>query len=125
MSHKNIHLKDSSDFLVFHPENLSKNVIVEVESNLIDYSVIQIDRQTQTFLVWITLFGVIIWALYEVSFKLQLPKARDREIFCFSKTPCRKCKFYANNAYVKCAVNPLVVHTKQANNCRDYENRAI
>ena len=38
----------------------------------------------------------------------------------FSQVPCRKCKFLANNQYLKCAVHPSKVLTAQAVNCTDY-----
>jgi hypothetical protein len=34
--------------------------------------------------------------------------------------PCRNCKFFNNNQYLKCTVHPLVVFTKDAINCSDY-----
>ncbi len=38
----------------------------------------------------------------------------------FSKVPCRNCRFLAKNQYLKCAVHPSKVFTKQAVNCLDY-----
>jgi hypothetical protein len=34
--------------------------------------------------------------------------------------PCKKCKFYANNHYLKCAVNPEIVMTEEAKDCCEY-----
>lgn len=34
--------------------------------------------------------------------------------------PCKKCKFYASNHFLKCAVNPSVVMTDNAKDCSDY-----
>jgi uncharacterized protein HemX len=37
------------------------------------------------------------------------------------RVPCRKCQFFVeNNPYLKCAVNPYTVLTKDAVNCSDY-----
>lgn len=36
------------------------------------------------------------------------------------RLPCRNCQFFANNAYLKCAVNPALVLTEKAFNCSDY-----
>lgn len=41
----------------------------------------------------------------------------------FSQTPCRKCRFFSNNLYLKCAVHPTIVLTKKANDCADYNPR--
>jgi len=38
----------------------------------------------------------------------------------FSQVPCRKCRFFASNPYLKCAIHPSTVLTAQARNCSDY-----
>ncbi|MBD2306441.1 hypothetical protein H6G17_13065 [Chroococcidiopsis sp. FACHB-1243] len=45
------------------------------------------------------------------------------EIASFSQSPCRKCRFFFNNPFLKCAVHPTIVLTKEANNCADYNPR--
>ena len=45
------------------------------------------------------------------------------EISSFSQSPCRKCRFFSNNPFLKCAVHPTIVLTKEANNCTDYNPR--
>jgi hypothetical protein len=34
--------------------------------------------------------------------------------------PCKNCRFYSNNHYLKCAVNPSIVLTEEAMNCSEY-----
>ncbi|BAZ17392.1 hypothetical protein NIES4071_92700 [Calothrix sp. NIES-4071] len=34
--------------------------------------------------------------------------------------PCKKCKYYDSNNYLKCAVNPAEVMTEKSKDCRDY-----
>ncbi|WP_414620393.1 hypothetical protein [Calothrix sp. CCY 0018] len=36
------------------------------------------------------------------------------------KTPCSKCRYFNNNSYLKCAVQPEKVMTKEAKDCQDY-----
>ncbi|MEH2164121.1 MAG: hypothetical protein V7K38_24485 [Nostoc sp.] len=36
------------------------------------------------------------------------------------KLPCQNCRFYSNNHYLKCAVNPSIVLTEEAMNCSEY-----
>ncbi|MEH2294583.1 hypothetical protein [Nostoc sp.] len=38
----------------------------------------------------------------------------------FQQHPCKNCQFFNNNHYLKCAVNPANVLTKEALNCSDY-----
>lgn len=40
-----------------------------------------------------------------------------------AQLPCKKCQFFSNNPYVKCAVNPCVAMTTAANECQDYRPR--
>ena len=36
------------------------------------------------------------------------------------QVPCKNCQFYANNHYLKCAVQPSLVLTEEARNCSEY-----
>ncbi|MBC1217934.1 hypothetical protein GNE08_27470 (plasmid) [Trichormus variabilis ARAD] len=40
-----------------------------------------------------------------------------------NQCPCKKCKFFHENNYLKCAVSPSIVLTKQAINCSEYQPR--
>ena len=36
------------------------------------------------------------------------------------KVRCKNCQFFSNNRYLKCAIQPSIVLTKEAENCADY-----
>lgn len=36
--------------------------------------------------------------------------------------PCANCRYFKNNPYLKCAVQPGIVLTKEAHNCTDYQS---
>ncbi|MEH2407753.1 hypothetical protein [Nostoc sp.] len=62
-----------------------------------------------------------------IGFFLILRKARvfldDKMVFSIKeldKLPCKNCRFYSHNHYLKCAVNPSIVLTKEAMNCSEY-----
>lgn len=38
------------------------------------------------------------------------------------KLPCKNCRFYSNNHYLKCAVNPSIVLTEEAMSCSEYSS---
>lgn len=38
----------------------------------------------------------------------------------YHKLPCKKCRFFNNNHYLKCAVNPKIVLTEEAINCCEF-----
>lgn len=37
--------------------------------------------------------------------------------------PCKKCQFFNNNPYMKCAVNPHTAMTPAAQDCLDFRSR--
>lgn len=41
----------------------------------------------------------------------------------FNQVPCMNCHFLCMNPYLKCAVNPVAVLTKEAIDCPDYRPR--
>jgi hypothetical protein len=40
-----------------------------------------------------------------------------------AQLPCKKCRFFHNNPYVKCAVNPEIALTRDAVDCSDFRPR--
>ncbi|HYW22352.1 MAG TPA: hypothetical protein VE956_24185 [Nodularia sp. (in: cyanobacteria)] len=39
------------------------------------------------------------------------------------KVPCKNCRFYSNNHYLKCAIKPSQVLTEEAKDCSEYSPR--
>ncbi|QSJ14907.1 hypothetical protein JYQ62_23945 [Nostoc sp. UHCC 0702] len=61
--------------------------------------------------------------LFIISQFLEITQNK-KDIFnidCMKECPCRRCKFFVDNNYIKCAVNPSIVLTKQAINCSEYQ----
>jgi len=42
-----------------------------------------------------------------------------------SSVPCYKCRFFDNNQQLPCAVQPAIVLSEEAFNCKDYTKRKI
>jgi hypothetical protein len=40
-----------------------------------------------------------------------------------SNSACSGCEYYSDNIYLKCPVNPLLVDTEGALNCKDYKHK--
>ncbi len=36
------------------------------------------------------------------------------------KIPCRRCRYFSDNPFLKCTLHPVTTLTKQAVDCRDY-----
>jgi hypothetical protein len=41
------------------------------------------------------------------------------------QVPCKNCRFYSNNHYLKCAVQPSIVLTIEAINCSEYSPQKV
>ena len=65
-------------------------------------------------LCWLILSIRTLKALKSVQNKTAIPL--DYKNSC----PCKKCHFFLNNHYLKCAIHPSIVLTEQASNCPDY-----
>ncbi len=46
---------------------------------------------------------------------------KSRNLKKISEYPCLNCKFYSDNHYFQCAVQPSMVLTPQATDCQDYQ----
>jgi hypothetical protein len=44
----------------------------------------------------------------------------SKNLQTFVKIPCRKCRFFSNNPYLKCAIRPSSVMNERAIDCPDY-----
>jgi len=62
-----------------------------------------------------------------IIFFLVLRKIRtfldDKMVFTVKsvhQVPCKNCRFYSNNHYLKCAVQPSIVLTDEAKDCSEY-----
>lgn len=65
---------------------------------------------------------LVVWTI--AVYRLSNPKVRvNQEITSRSsgQVPCRTCRFFTNNPYLKCAVHPSIALTKQAIDCTDYQ----
>ncbi len=66
----------------------------------------------------------IFWALFWVALSKIMTVVKDNQIFLktkpLNKFPCQNCKYFSSNYYIRCAVNPSIVMTKEAKDCSDY-----
>ncbi|MBD2250044.1 hypothetical protein [Nostoc parmelioides] len=67
--------------------------------------------------------GAIYWFMISSLVKITENRNRLSNIVRLKQYPCKTCKFFDDNNYLKCAVNPSVVFTKEAINCSEYQPR--
>ncbi len=66
---------------------------------------------------------VFIWAIFLFILRKIRSHADNKIAFSINslhQVPCKNCRFYSNNHYLKCAVNPDLVLTEEAVNCSEY-----
>ncbi|MBD6619390.1 hypothetical protein FNW02_27070 [Komarekiella sp. 'clone 1'] len=66
------------------------------------------------------IFGWIVFFIALRKIRTFLDNKMVFTIKGLDKVPCKNCKFYSNNHYLKCAVNPSIVLTEEAMNCSEY-----
>lgn len=62
--------------------------------------------------------SILLWQLFSPKTSGNLPKILKGSI----QTNCTKCRFFNDNTYLKCAVQPTKVLKKEAQECLDYES---
>ncbi|MDK2412618.1 hypothetical protein QHH11_21195 [Aphanizomenon sp. PH219] len=71
---------------------------------------------------------IFVWAVFLLLFHKIRTNADDK--ICvknkiLQKVPCKKCQFFANNHYLKCAVKPDTVLTEEAIDCSEYVPKKV
>ena len=70
--------------------------------------------------------ALIVLGLSFLTVCLRLDNKRNKKIIeqkPLKKLPCYSCQFFNKNPYLKCAVQPSLALTKDADNCTDYQSK--
>ncbi|WP_016950570.1 hypothetical protein [Anabaena sp. PCC 7108] len=71
---------------------------------------------------------ILIWAIFLVILQKTRSHLDNKIVFTINglqKVPCKNCKFFSNNHYLKCAVQPDIVLTEEAIHCSEYCPRKV
>jgi hypothetical protein len=71
---------------------------------------------------------IFVWAIFLLLFHKIRTNADDKVCIknkILQKVPCKKCQFFANNHYLKCAVKPDSVLTEAAIDCSEYVPKKV
>jgi len=66
---------------------------------------------------------IFIWAIFLFICQKVRSNLDDKIVFqlnTLQKVPCKNCRFFSNNHYLKCAVKPDIVLTQGAVDCAEY-----
>ena len=71
---------------------------------------------------------IFVWAIFLLLFHKIRTNTYDKVCVkkkIIKKVPCKKCQFFANNHYLKCAVKPDTVLTEEAIDCSEYVPKKV
>ena len=91
-----------------------------IESNVTNARIEELSVATPSLFIWTAFIAMTIWIVLEIIRELVTVKIDGKLIFSFTPKKCRSCRYYAKNPYLRCALHPSIVLTKQADNCLDY-----
>jgi hypothetical protein len=105
-------------------------IISKGNSNQITHTETQ-QRNTQTngvtlpdIAISLTPLGLVVsWVIFFVILRKVRSIIENKMVFTVKTShqlPCKNCHFYSHNHYLKCAVQPCIVLTEEANNCAEY-----
>ncbi|BAZ27970.1 hypothetical protein NIES4074_04000 [Cylindrospermum sp. NIES-4074] len=66
---------------------------------------------------------VLSWVFFLLILRKVRTALDNKMVFTINhlqQVPCKNCRFFSNNHYLKCAVKPDVVMTEEAINCSEY-----
>ncbi|NJR49327.1 MAG: hypothetical protein HC780_06895 [Leptolyngbyaceae cyanobacterium CSU_1_3] len=100
--------------------------LAEVQSSTVQDARSSLTAQEIT-LVMVPLCFVAAWAAlaYVISDTWKTSRKKVESNSSLSQSPCKKCRFFNSNPYIKCAVNPHIAMTKAAQDCADYQPRSL
>jgi hypothetical protein len=65
-------------------------------------------------------FWMILWICISIQASIATRKQRSSTSKPCADPICPSCKYFSNNHYLQCALQPTVVMTKQSVDCQDY-----
>ncbi|MCC5635450.1 hypothetical protein LC593_06210 [Nostoc sp. CHAB 5844] len=108
---------------VYHSEQIETQLVSTTRNNTKtqdgDIPFIAVCLASISFVIVLAFF---VFTISEIC-KFAQNKIGIFNINIFQQYPCYNCRFFKDNQYIKCAVHPADVLTKQAFNCFDYQSK--
>lgn len=75
--------------------------------------------------ILLILIGFVIFSAIAISIHVLMLKRIQQTVLdfnkCRSKVPCRGCRYFSHNNYLRCSVHPTTAMTEEAIDCQDYD----
>jgi hypothetical protein len=105
---------------VAESQNLSQATHSEIKEDQMSPDNLDISDLALTLSPIALLFSWIIFFLLLQRIRTILDNKMVFTVKGLHKVPCKNCRFYSNNHYLKCAVQPSIVMTEEAKDCSEY-----
>ncbi|MBD2775634.1 hypothetical protein [Iningainema tapete] len=119
---------DMVQFYVSAQESFHQTNLIEVEPTKATHNPTktQFENTNYVILFLAPICFMIVWAsvVFIVSISCKFVENRNKNEIVTSKlfqqVPCKKCRYFHNSNFLKCAVHPSIALTKEALDCSDY-----
>ena len=106
------------------PNSIETQVDVIFPDSVSPQSNVSSDGATSLIPVGFIAVWTIIIVVYFIVSKATREIVRDVSASLYpANVPCRHCRFFNNNPYLKCTVRPTTAMTGEAIDCSDFQNR--
>ncbi|MDZ7960463.1 MAG: hypothetical protein RMY34_21710 [Aulosira sp. DedQUE10] len=108
---------------------LQKNVVAEdnlpqIMRNDVKYEQAKPNLTIPDVAISLTPLALLIsWIVFFLMLRKSQRRVDHKNFFIINglkKVPCKNCKYYSSNHYLKCAVNPSLVMSEEAKDCSEY-----
>lgn len=122
--HENFQQKHLRQNIDFNQSKVMEIRLVEIQQETTQPKTVKLDEKVIPaglgYILPITTLTLWAIAAWKISNALKHVKSKIEINRCSWQTPCKNCKYFADNFYLKCAIHPSTVLTKEAINCSDY-----
>lgn len=123
-----MHNSELIQFSVSAQESFHQITLIEAEQTRAtnNPTKIQVENTNYVILFLAPLCFMIVWVsvVFIVAISCRFVRNRNKnEIVTsnlFQQVPCKKCQYFNNNYFLKCAVHPSIALTQEAVDCSDY-----
>ncbi|MBD2775642.1 hypothetical protein [Iningainema tapete] len=118
-------------FYVSAEESFNQTTLIEAQLTKATHNTtkVQVENTNSGLLPIVLISFMIVGACIIFLGSISSNVLRDKNKVVISnhyrQVPCRKCQYFHDNHYLKCAVHPSTALTKEAVNCSDYLSNSI
>lgn len=100
--------------------NTSQIIVSEAKSNNLKTEEVTINHPSEVSLAIVFFSGLVCFLMYSKRWTTAREDVEDLSEITSSPIPCKRCRFFSNNPYLKCAVQPIIAMTKEAIDCAEF-----